>query len=116
MWSQWVWLSRIVAVMGAEPRDIIAAPSARAPVPQSRMKVAPAFVVTSTHEVLPPNRTVPGPGVAIDPRVPQKRTRTRPPVLPTDILREDRFHESPRAPERSLRESQRRLQIGRAHV
>src|SRR5580658_1971865 len=56
------------------------APSARAPVPQSRMKQAPASVVTATHEVLPPNRMVPGPGVAIDPRVPQKRTRMLPPA------------------------------------
>src|SRR6185436_14406142 len=51
------------------------APSGRAPVPQSNMKQAPALVVTPTHEVLPPKRTVPGPGVAIDPRVPQNRTR-----------------------------------------
>src|SRR2546421_12886650 len=55
------------------------APSARAPVPQSNMKRAPALVVTSTHEVLPPKRTVSGPGTAIDPRVPQNRTRIRPP-------------------------------------
>jgi hypothetical protein len=31
-------------------------------------------VVNSTHEVLPPKWFVPGPGVAIDPLVPQKRT------------------------------------------
>src|SRR5213083_2606810 len=51
-----------------------ASPSGRAPVPQSRMKTWPASVRTSTHEVLPPKRTVCGPGVAIDPRVPQNRT------------------------------------------
>ena len=39
------------------------------------MKQAPPLVVTPTHEVLPPKRTVPGPGAAIDPRVPQNRTR-----------------------------------------
>src|SRR5438309_12076816 len=50
------------------------APSGRAPVPQSNIKQAPPLVVTPTHEVLPPKRTVPGPGVAIDPLVPQKRT------------------------------------------
>jgi len=36
---------------------------------------APTFVTTSTHEVLPPNRSVRGPSVAMDPRVPQKLTR-----------------------------------------
>jgi hypothetical protein len=37
------------------------------------MKQAPSLVVTPTHEVLPPKRTVPGPGAAIDPRVPDGR-------------------------------------------
>src|SRR4051812_21697547 len=53
----------------------IKSPASRcAPVPQSRIKRSPLAVVTSTHDVLPPKWLVPGPGVAIDPRVPQKRT------------------------------------------
>src|SRR4030095_15550983 len=75
-----MWLSRIVAEMGFGVCTMSSAPSGRAPVPQSNMKQAPPLVVTSTHEVLPPKRTVPGPGVAIDPRVPQNRTRMLPPV------------------------------------
>src|SRR3954454_19378340 len=65
----------MVAVIGFGACAMSAAPSARAPVPQSKMMCSPALVVTATHDVLPPNRTVSGPGVAIDPRVPQKRTR-----------------------------------------
>jgi hypothetical protein len=49
------------------------APSGLAPVPQSKMKRTPEFVTTSTQDVFPPNRIVVGPGVAIDPRVPQNR-------------------------------------------
>src|SRR5256885_1284152 len=49
-------------------------PSSRAPVPQSRMITVPSEARTSTQEVLPPKRAVLGPGAAIDPRVPQKRT------------------------------------------
>src|ERR1700682_345625 len=45
-----------------------------APVPQSKIRRSPRAVVTSTQEVLPPKWFVPGPGVAIDPLVPQKRT------------------------------------------
>src|ERR1022692_34551 len=44
------------------------------PVPQSKIRRSPLAVVNSTQEVLPPKWFVPGPGVAIDPRVPQKRT------------------------------------------
>src|SRR5205823_7564928 len=44
------------------------------PVPQSKIRRSPLAVVSSTQEVLPPKWFVPGPGVAIDPRVPQKRT------------------------------------------
>ena len=51
-------------------------PSARAPVPQSRTSSVPPSVRTSTHDVFPPYRTVPGPGVGTDPRVPQNRIRT----------------------------------------
>src|SRR3982751_1899205 len=60
--------------MGPFPRAMRAPASCRAPVPQSKMSRSPALVVSSTHEVLPPKWIVPGPGVAIDPRVPQKRT------------------------------------------
>src|SRR5271170_6125525 len=70
----------MVATIGLTGCAINAAPSARAPVPQSKMKCAPASVVRLTHEVLPPNRTVSGPGVAIDPLVPQNWTRMGPPV------------------------------------
>ena len=49
-------------------------PSRRAPVPQSKMKRWPALVTSSTQDVLPPYRLVPGPGVAIEPRVPQNRS------------------------------------------
>src|SRR4051812_5095187 len=56
----------------ARPRREVARPWT--PVPQSRISRAPLAVVTSTHEVLPPKWTVPGPGVAIEPLVPQKRT------------------------------------------
>src|SRR5262245_43806314 len=49
-------------------------PSSRAPVPQSRMITVPSEALTSTQEVFPPYRAVFGPGAAIDPRVPQKRT------------------------------------------
>ena len=56
------------------PWAINAPASRRAPVPQSKIRRSPLSVVNSTHEVLPPKWFVPGPGVAIDPRVPQKRT------------------------------------------
>ena len=44
----------------------------RAPVPQSNTNTPPAGVVSSTQDVLPPKWVVPGPGAAMDPRVPQK--------------------------------------------
>src|SRR5437868_12999283 len=56
------------------PRVIKSAASARAPVPQSKISRSPLAVVSSTQEVLPPKWFVAGPGVAIDPLVPQKRT------------------------------------------
>src|SRR5579863_3379174 len=62
--------------MGFGASFIRYAPSDRAPVPQSRMNRAPEFVTTSTQDVLPPNSFVDGPGVAIEPRVPQKRRYT----------------------------------------
>ena len=39
--------------------------------PQSRMMSLPPLVRSETHEVLPPKRTVPGPGAGIEPRTPQ---------------------------------------------
>src|SRR5215207_2653626 len=61
-----------------------ARPSSRAPVPQSNTTRVPASEISSTQDVLPPYRTVPGPGEAVDPRVPQKRTRTSDSVVPRE--------------------------------
>src|SRR5919106_6213731 len=52
------------------------APSARIPVPESRITRLPSSGRTSTHEVLPPYRTVSGPGDAREPREPQNLART----------------------------------------
>ena len=71
--------------MGLGAWAMSSSPSGRAPVPQSMMNRAPEFVTTSIQEVLPPNRTVPGPGVAMEPRVPQKRTRMRPALSVADF-------------------------------
>src|SRR5487761_2307349 len=62
------------ALIACFPRAINSAASPRAPVPQSKISRSPLAVVSSTHEVFPPKWFVPGPGVAIDPLVPQKRT------------------------------------------
>src|ERR1700687_5937643 len=56
------------------PRAINSVASPCTPVPQSKIRRLPLAVVSSTQEVLPPKWFVPGPGVAIDPLVPQKRT------------------------------------------
>jgi hypothetical protein len=56
------------------PWAINSAASPATPVPQSKIRRSPLAVVSSTQEVLPPKWFVPGPGVAIDPLVPQKRT------------------------------------------
>src|ERR1700687_5859882 len=61
--------------MALLPWAINAVASRCAPVPQSKIRRSPLAVVSSTQEVLPPKWLVPGPGVAIDPLVPQKRTR-----------------------------------------
>ena len=45
--------------------------------PQSSTSNVPASVRTDTHDVLPPYRTVVGPALAIEPRVPQNVTCTR---------------------------------------
>src|SRR3954469_12789553 len=53
-------------------REISERPSSRMPVPASRMMSQPSPVRSSTQGVFPPYRTVEGPGVGMDPRVPQK--------------------------------------------
>jgi hypothetical protein len=50
--------------------------SERPPVPQSMTTRVPRAERTSTQDVLPPYRRVSGPGVAMDPRVPQNCIRT----------------------------------------
>ena len=45
----------------------------------------PLSVRTSTHDVFPPYRTVLGPGVGTDPRVPQNRMRIRPSLPSTGL-------------------------------
>ena len=52
------------------------APSARIPVPESRMTRLPSSGRTSTQDVLPPVGTVSGPGDANEPREPQNLART----------------------------------------
>ena len=42
------------------------------PVPASKMKRRPSRIRTSRQGVLPPNLTVSGPGLAMEPRVPQQ--------------------------------------------
>src|SRR5688572_4185766 len=49
-------------------------PSSRAPVPQSRTITVPSSIRSSTQDVLPPYFAVFGPGVGIEPLVPQNRT------------------------------------------
>src|SRR6266571_4349895 len=59
---------------GETPLVTSAWPRPWAPVPQSSSTSVPPDDRSSTHEVFPPYRTVLGPGLAIEPRVPQKRT------------------------------------------
>ena len=73
MWSQCMWVIRRCPLVACLPDDARCSPSARAPVPQSSTISEPESVLTSTQEVFPPNRRVDAPGVASDPRVPQKR-------------------------------------------
>src|SRR5438045_2267586 len=54
------------------PRATRVRPNSRIPVPASRMMSQPSLVRSSTHGVFPPYRTVVGPGVGMEPRVPQK--------------------------------------------
>jgi hypothetical protein len=64
--------------LGAVPSSD--APSARIPVPESRMTKLPSSGRTSTQEVFPPMRTVSGPGDASEPREPQNLARTSGPL------------------------------------
>src|SRR5688572_5605584 len=75
MWSQWVWLMNRCRVSGAPcAASTSERPSSRIPVPASKIRMSSPQRI-STQDVLPPKPRVRGPGVAIDPRVPQKRTR-----------------------------------------
>src|SRR5881227_2370428 len=74
MWSQWVCEIRIASRIGSEPNSRCNDwPRSRIPEPASRTMISPS-ARTSTQLVLPPYRTVPGPGVGIEPRTPQKIT------------------------------------------
>src|SRR5262245_32458184 len=55
------------------PADNSAWPNSWAPLPQSRTISVPSSPRTSTHDVLPPCRSVIRPSLAKDPRVPQNR-------------------------------------------
>src|SRR5262245_54448847 len=59
---------------GIEPSS--ESPSARIPVPESRITRPPSSGRTSMQDVLPPVRTVSGPGEASEPREPQNLART----------------------------------------
>src|SRR3984893_11606704 len=80
------------ALMALLPWPINSAASRCAPVPQSKIRRSPLAVVSSTHEVLPPKKFVPGPGVAIDPLVPQKRTLMGPRLPCVSFPKDDPNH------------------------
>src|SRR5215208_4510134 len=68
-WSRWRcvrkrWIRRV-------PRRARSRPSARMPVPASRMRAVSSSRSTSTHEVLPPWASVSCPGTGTEPRHPQ---------------------------------------------
>src|ERR1700690_1866933 len=75
MWSQWVWLMRMWAAPLPDSNSlrINSLPRRRMPVPASMMMRVPAAELTSTHEVLPPYRSVRGPGMGKEPLTPQNR-------------------------------------------
>src|SRR6266481_168074 len=77
----WMW-SECACVMKSESfidcawnSSSKARPSGRMPEPASSTTISPS-ARTSTHVVFPPYRSVPGPGTAIEPRVPQNLIRT----------------------------------------
>src|SRR4029078_7233317 len=73
MWSQWAWVRKMSPAIGwPSRRSRRARPSSRIPVPASRMISQPSSVRSSTQGVFPPYRTVLGPGLGMEPRVPQK--------------------------------------------
>src|SRR6478752_3365859 len=73
MWSQCAWVRKMSPAIGSPSwRSTRVRPSSRIPVPASRMINQPSPVRTSTQGVLPPYRTVLGPGLGMEPRVPQK--------------------------------------------
>src|SRR5512141_3426921 len=96
---------------------ISAAASGCAPVPQSKMRSSPPAVVSSTHDVLPPKWFVPGPGVAIEPRVPQKRILMNLRLL--QVRRQSReiaFRRTRMAPSAALRADQEDARLARARA
>src|SRR6478672_2333877 len=73
MWSQWAWVRKMSPAIGPpSTRSRRARPSSRMPVPASRMISQSSSVRSSTQGVFPPYRTVLGPGLGMEPRVPQK--------------------------------------------
>src|ERR1043165_4967253 len=63
------------ALIGPVAESANPRPSARTPLPASSTTKRPSDPRTSTQGVLPPYRAVKGPGLGIEPRVPQKRRR-----------------------------------------
>src|SRR6187397_1611753 len=72
MWS----MCKCVSRMSSRRGSLYVSPTRRMPVPASRTMIVPSVPSTSTHAVLPPYRTVSGPALAIEPRVPHRQTRT----------------------------------------
>src|SRR5262245_12596614 len=104
IWSQCVWvIMRCPSQRG--PADNSAWPNPWAPVPQSRTISVPSSPRTSTHDVLPPWRSVIRPGLAKDPRVPQNRTSILYPRARKGCCTED--GEDDAVPPPSLRNSYR---------
>src|SRR5213082_275844 len=77
------------------PADNSAWPNPWAPVPQSRTISVPSSPRTSTHDVLPPWRSVIRPGLAKDPRVPQNRISVLVPRAPQGCCTEDGRDDAP---------------------
>src|SRR6266496_6622450 len=91
----WPFSGEIPLVTSAWPRPW-------APVPQSSTTSVPPDDRSSTHEVFPPYRTVLGPGLAIEPRVPQKRTSMKHGFRLT-LRAEASLYQSPYGPQRAKR-------------
>ena len=76
MWSQCACVMKSESFIGcAWNSSSKARPSGRMPEPASSTTISPS-ARTSRQVVLPPYRSVPGPGTAIEPRVPQNLIRT----------------------------------------